>query len=153
MNPNPIATLAVSDSHHAVCHSRLLHAAIWPDAVCKTHCGAARASGALSPLHRFIQLSLLTLALALQWTQKLALAAFLQPLVSVFLSTRCGQQHIFNPLRRCFRMSEVATLDMDTQWAMVFSRLELMMCIGPLVPLLLPLGPSPHVCCRVINCV
>ena len=88
-----------------------------------------------------VQLPLLTLAL--QWAQKLALAAFLQPLVSVFLSTRHGQQRIITPLRRCFRMSEVATLDLDTQWAMVLSRLELMMCIGPLVPLLLPLGPSP----------
>ena len=88
-----------------------------------------------------IQLPLLTLALALQWTQKLAMAAFLQPLVSVFLSTRHGQQRIIKPLRRYFRMSEVATLDLDTQWAMVLSRLELLMCIGPLVPLLLPLGP------------
>ena len=86
-------------------------------------------------------MTLLTLALALQWTQKLALAAFLQPLVSVFLSTCHGQQHIIKPMRRCFRMSEVATLDLDTQWAMVLSRLELLMCIGPLVPLLLPLGP------------
>ena len=86
-----------------------------------------------------IQLPLLTLPL--QWTQKLALAAFLQPLVSVFLSTRHGQQRIVKPLRRCFRMSEVATLDLDTQWAMVLSQLELLMCIGPLVPLLLPLGP------------
>ena len=84
----------------------------------------------------------------MQWTQKLALAAFLQPLVSVFLSTRQGQQHIIKPLRRCFRMSEVATLDLDTQWAMVLSQLELLMCIGPFVPLSLPLGP--HVCCSVI---
>ena len=91
------------------------------------------------------QLPLLTLALALQWTQKLALAAFLQPLVSVFLSTRHGQERIIKPLRRCFRMSEVATLDLDTQWAMVLSRLELLMCIGPLVPLLLPLGPPMSV--------
>ena len=90
-----------------------------------------------------IHAPLLTLALALQWTQKLALAAFLQPLVSVFLSSRHGQQRIIKPLRRCFGMSEVATLDLDTQWAMVLSRLELLMCIGPLVPLLLPLGPSP----------
>ena len=77
----------------------------------------------------------------MQWTQKLALAAFLQPLVSVFVSTRHVQQRIIKPLRRCFRMSEVATLDLDTQWAMVLSQLELLMCIGPLVPLSLPLGP------------
>ena len=83
--------------------------------------------------------------LALQWTQKLALAAFLQPLVSVFLSSRLGQQRIAKPLRSCFCMSEVATLDLDTQWAMVLSRLELLMCIGPLVPLLLPLGPPMSV--------
>ena len=89
------------------------------------------------------QLPLLTLALAWQWTQKLALAAFLQPLVSVLLSTRHGQQRIIKPLRRCFRMSEVATLDLDTVWAIVLSRLELLMCIGPLVPLLLPFGGSP----------
>ena len=114
----------------------------------EAHCGAARASGALLPPHLAIAFSLplLTLALALQWTQKLALAAFLQPLVSVFLSTRHGQQHIIKPLRRRFRMSEVATLDLDTQWAMVLSRLELLMCIGPLVPLLLPFGgPSMSV--------
>ena len=79
--------------------------------------------------------------MALQWTQKLALAAFLQPLVIVFLSTRHGQQRIIKPLRRCFRMSEVATLDLDTQWALVLSQLELLMCIGPFVPLSLPLGP------------
>ena len=100
-----------------------------------------------------IQLPILTLALALQWTQKLALAAFLHPLVSVFLSTRHGQQRIIKPLRRCFRMSEVPTLDLDTQWAMVLSQLELLMCIGPLVPLLLPLGPPcllPRVRLRLI---
>ena len=111
--------------------------------MCKADCGAARTSGALllDPPCNYIQLTLLTLALALQWTQKLALAAFMQPLVTVLLSSRHGQHRIVKPLRRCFRMSEVATLDLDTQWAMVLSRLELLMCIGPLVPLLLPLGP------------
>ena len=111
--------------------------------MCEAHCGAARASGdLLPPSCLFIQFAASdTLPLALQWTQKLALAAFLQPLVSVFLSTRCGQQRIIKPLRRCFCMSEVATLDLDTQWAMVLSQLELLMCIGPLVPPLLPLGP------------
>ena len=96
-----------------------------------------------TPPCNFIQLLLLTLALALQWTQKLALAAFLQPLVSVFLSRRHCQQRIIKPLRSCFCMSEVATLDLDTEWAIVFSRLELLMCIGPLVPSLLPFGGSP----------
>ena len=52
----------------------------------------------------------------------------------------CG---LAKPLRRCFRMSEVATLDLDTQWAMALSRLELLLCIGPLVPLLL--AESQHV--------
>ena len=115
----------------------------------EVHCGAARASGALFLPHTLhTNTASDTLALALQWTQKLALAAFLQPLVSVLLSTHHGQQHIIKPLRRCLRMSEVATLDLDTQWATVLSRLELLMCIGSLVPLLLPLGP--HVCRSVI---
>ena len=109
--------------------------------MCEAHCGAARASGALYTLRLHIIVASDTLALALQWTQKLALAAFLQPLVSVFLSSRLGQQRIVKPLRRCFRMSEVATLDLDTQWAMVLSQLELLICIGPFVPLSLPLGP------------
>ena len=91
----------------------------------------------------------------MQWTQKLALAAFLQPLVSVVLSSHHGQQHIIKPLRRCFRMSKVATLDLDTEWAIVLSRLELLMCIGPLVPLLLPFGASPVavavLLCRVMR--
>ena len=59
-------------------------------------------------------------------------------------------QRIIKPLRRCFRMSEVATLDLDTQWAMVLSQLELLMCIGPFVPLSLPLGPP---CCSVLSWV
>ena len=78
----------------------------------------------------------------LQWTQKLALAAFAQPAISLLLASPVMQKGLVRPLRRRFFNREVSTLRLDEAWAALVSQLELLVCIGPFVPLMLPLGTA-----------
>ena len=78
----------------------------------------------------------------LQWTQKLALAAFAQPAISLLLASPVMQKWFMRPLRRRFFNREVSTLRLDEAWAALVSQLELLVCIGPFVPLMLPLGTA-----------
>lgn len=78
--------------------------------------------------------------LCLQWTQKVTLAAFAQPALSLLLASPATQKWVLRPLRRRLFNREVSTLRLDEAWAALVSQLELLLFIGPFVPIMLPLG-------------
>jgi len=78
--------------------------------------------------------------LGLVWAQMLAIAASIEPMLSLCLSPHCVQMAVVRPLRRLRGCDDVPKLDLHKEWAILLSQIELIVCVGPFVPILVPLG-------------